>query len=185
MGNLTLRFERASEVYQSIVFGWLAEPHMQEFWDNSQAHKDDILHFIRGEKQSYFYGTTQYWVGLINNEPFSFILTDPLLPDQSGLTNLHKAYLSKTGHSIALDFGIGNSAFIGKGLAASTLESFIIFYRLHIDKAADTFFIDPNANNPRALYVYAKAGFQPVGDFEVQSGIFKGNTSSLMMKSFS
>lgn len=29
---------------------WLNEPHVQEFWDNTQAHKEDILNFIQGRK---------------------------------------------------------------------------------------------------------------------------------------
>jgi hypothetical protein len=36
---------------------------MQEFWDNGQEHKDDIINFIHGRKQHYFYGTTQHWGG--------------------------------------------------------------------------------------------------------------------------
>ena len=55
--------------------------------------------------------------------------------------------MSKSGHTITLDFGIGNKNFLGKGLASSTLEAFIKFYHKHIDPLSDTFFIDPDENN--------------------------------------
>lgn len=42
-----IRFEKASFPYKDTIFRWLAEPHVQEFWDNSQAHKDDIVNDVR------------------------------------------------------------------------------------------------------------------------------------------
>lgn len=53
-----IEFEQATLKHKDIIFQWLAEPHMQEFWDNSQEHKDDILIFMNGRKKasSYFNG---------------------------------------------------------------------------------------------------------------------------------
>lgn len=68
MSNIT--FEKANLSHEKIIFSWLSEPHMIEFWDNSQEHKDDIVNFIHGRKQSYFAGTTQYFVGLVDEKPF-------------------------------------------------------------------------------------------------------------------
>ncbi|HJD66279.1 MAG TPA: acetyltransferase [Rickettsia endosymbiont of Bembidion nr. Transversale] len=155
------------------MFSWLEEPHIKEFWDNSTEHKDDVINFISGRKQYYFYGTTHYWIGFIDNEPFCFILSDILEKDQD-LSDIQKKYLSKSGHTIALDFGIGNKKFLGKGLASNTLESFVKFYHTSIDPLSDTFFIDPDENNPQAIHVYNKAGFKQVGKYEAQSGAFKG-----------
>ncbi len=175
-------FEKVSHQHQEIIFQWLAEPHMQEFWDNSQEHKDDILNFIHGRKQHYFYGTTMYWVGLIEDQPFCFLLSDQILPSEPHLPELHKANLSKNGHTISLDFGIGNKNFLGKGLASPVLIKFTSFYQEQVDQLADTFFIDPDENNPRAKHVYEKAGFKIVGDYDVSMGVFKGSTSHLLVK---
>lgn len=182
--NMTdkIHFEKASLQHQNIIFSWLSEPHMQEFWDNSTEHKDDILNFIHGRKQHYFYGTTQYWVGYMENEPFCFILTDQMLPSQSDLSELHRKHLSKAGHTISLDFGIGNKTFIGKGLAATTLKVFTEFYKRNIDNKADIFFIDPIENNPRASHVYEKAGFEMVGYYYAKQGYFKEEKSYLLVK---
>jgi len=179
-----IRFEKATLEHQDIIFSWLAEPHMQEFWDNSQEHKDDILNFIHGRKQHYFYGTTQYWLGYIDDQAFCFLLSDQMLKNQDDLSDLHRKYLSKNGHTISLDFGIGNKNFLGKGLAAPTLKSFAEFYKNKIDSLADTFFIDPNTNNPRAFHVYEKAGFEMVGYYYAKQGFFKEEKSCLMVKNF-
>lgn len=149
---------------------------MREFWDNTQAHKDDILNFIHGRKQHYFYGTTMYWVGSIEGEPFCFLLSDILQADQD-LSDVYRKHMSETGHTISLDFGIGNKNYLGKGFAVPNLKTFMDFYHHQIDPLADTFFIDLDANNPRAKYVYRKAGFNQVGDYNVQARAFKESVS--------
>ncbi|MBY0544612.1 MAG: GNAT family N-acetyltransferase, partial [Gammaproteobacteria bacterium] len=120
---MTIRFQKLTKEYQKTVFDWLEEPHMKEFWDNSQGHKDDIINFINGriELSSYFNGIMTYWIGFVDEQPFCFILTSEMRKEQDDITELHREHLSKTGHTIALDFGIGNPLFMGKGLAAPTL----------------------------------------------------------------
>lgn len=183
LDNKIIHFEKATFNHEAIILQWLDQPHMKEFWDNSQEHRDDILNFIHGRKQDYFYGTTEYWVGYVANTPFSFILSDQLLANQD-LSELHQAYLSKSGNTISIDFGIGNVDFLGKGLAAPTLKAFVEFYHTHVDSKTDTFFIDPDNNNPRAIHVYENAGFSLVGDYTMQSGVFKDQITLLMVKKF-
>ncbi len=67
-----------------------------------------------------------------------------------------------------LDYIIGNPKFFGKDYGAKTLAEFIDYFRENIDPKADTFFIDPGVDNPRAKHVYMKAGFQHVGNFVMQ-----------------
>lgn len=62
---MNIAFQKASTSYIDAIFILLTEPHMIEFWDNSQEHKDDILNFIQGKTQTYFAETTQYWIGFI------------------------------------------------------------------------------------------------------------------------
>ena len=64
------------------------------------------------------------------------------------------------------------------------LKAFTEFYRNNIDKNADTFFIDPNTNNPRAYHVYETAGFETVGYYHAKYGFFKEEKSCLMVKRF-
>lgn len=178
---MNITFQKAIAKDQELILSWLNEPHIMEFWDNSKEHKEDILNFIHGRKQHYFYGTTIYWIGSIDNKPYCFILSDTLKPDQE-LSELHRNNLSKLGHTIVLDFGIGNKKYLGKKLAAPTLQKFISFYHTSVDPLADTFFIDPDQNNPRAQHVYERCGFELIGEFDVKAGAFKGSTSQLRVK---
>lgn len=180
---MNITFEKAALKHQDTIFSWLAEPHMQEFWDNSQEHKEDIVSFIHDRKipSNYFKGRFSYWIGSIDKQPFSFILTDEVLVDED-CPEIWRANLSKHGKTICLDFGIGNPDFIGKGLASVTLKAFTDFFREQVDTRVDTFFIDPDVNNLRAIHVYEQAGFELVGEFEATLGAFIGHTSCLMVK---
>lgn len=180
--EIKIHFTKAIQSHIDLIFSWLQEPHIQEFWDNSQDHKDDILNFIQGNPQTYFAGTTKYWIGLIDNEPYAFILSDILKKGQKDLSQVHLANMSETGHTVSLDFGIGNKKYLGRGLAAPTLLEFMFFYKRTIDPKADTFFIDPDENNPRAIRVYNKAGFIKVGEYQATEGAFIGHNSELMVK---
>lgn len=178
----TIRFEKVTKEYQDTIFAWLAEPHMQEFWDNSQEHKDDIVNFIKGRvaPSPYFGGIFTYWIGFIINEPFSLILTAEVYLSEVS-EPLWQEHISKTGKTYSIDFGIGNSHFLGQGLAAGTLKKFTVFFQTKVDQLADTFFIDPNDNNPRAKHVYEKAGFRSVGSYTPKEGAFVGQQTYLMI----
>src|SRR5271156_403847 len=168
MSNKTeITFEKAALQHKEIVFEWLEEPHVKEFWDNSQNHRDDILIFMNGRKEPslYFDGTFDYWIGLINNDPYCLIMTSEILPTETDLLDLWRKNLSKKGKTFGIDFMIGNQKYFGKGLAAPTLESFTDFIKDKFYPSVDTFFIDPEESNSKAQHVYEKAGFQFVSDF--------------------
>ena len=179
---MNIHFEKAAFKYEETIFMWLSEPHMQEFWDNSQEHKDDIINFMQGRKvtSNYFNGVFSYWVGSIDSTPFCFILTGAIRQEDTD-DPLWRENISTTGNTYTIDFGIGNTNYLGKGLAAPTLRKFVTFFKSDVDKMADTFFIDPDENNPRAKHVYEKSGFKSVGDFTPQEGAFKDQTSHLMV----
>lgn len=179
---MKILFEKASYKHSDTIFSWLAEPHIQEFWDNSKEHKEDILNFIHARPQFYFSGITKYWIGYTKEEPYAFILSYYLEKNKKDLPEIYKQNMSKTGHTIALDFAIGNKKYLGCGLGAPTLLEFTNFYKNETDRNADTFLIDPDENNPRAIHVYSKAGFYKVGKFIPEKGYFVGTTSDLMVK---
>lgn len=176
------KFQRAGLKHKDTIFSWLNEAHIKEFWDNSPEHREDILIFMRGRSTSstYFNGIFTYWVGSINLEPFSLIMTAEVLEDEDTPNSWIK-HLSKIGKTYSLDFCIGNKKYLGKGLAASTLRAFTDHFQKE-NQEADTFIIDPDESNPRAAHVYEKAGFKFVEKFSVEKGVFKGQNSWLMVK---
>lgn len=180
-----MKFKKVNATHLEMIFQWLSLPHMLEFWDNSQEHKDDIINFIDGRKQpsNYFDGIFTYWIGFADEDPFCFVLTAEVKADDE-CPPIWKEHISKTGLTYTIDFGIGNPAYLGKGLAAPALDAFTKFFVRDVNSRVDTFFIDPDANNPRAKHVYAKAGFHEVGAFQSEKKYwdFSGEKTFLMVK---
>jgi RimJ/RimL family protein N-acetyltransferase len=165
MKNLT--FTKASLNHREAVLQWLDEPHIKEFWDNSPQHRKDILIFMNGRKElsPYWNGIFDYWIGLVDKEPYCLLMTSTIFSHQSDVPEVWKTHLSKTGKTFSIDFMIGNTKYLGKGLGGPTLESFTSFIHETIDRSVDTFFIDPADTNPRAKHVYEKGGFKVVATF--------------------
>lgn len=178
-----MKFEAAKSEHQDIILNWLNQPHVMEFWDNSQAHKDDIVNFIEGRKtpSNYFDGCFNYWVGCIKDEPYCLLMTSKITAEDD-IPDKWKAHLAKSGTTLTIDFCIGNTTYLGKGLAAPTLQAFCKYIKDSEQSDVNRFFIDPDESNPRAIHVYAKAGFKPVDEFEMEQGYFKGQKSILMIK---
>jgi len=164
------------------VFRWLDEAHVKEFWDNSQKHRDDIVHFAEGRKTLFPYhnGIFSYWIGALNDELFCMIMTSEISYDDC--PQIWKDNLLPDKKTCSLDFCIGNKDYLGKGFAAITLEKFTEYFRSDVDSSVFSFFIDPNKNNPRARHVYEKAGFKIVGEFVAEDGFFAGQVCDLMVK---
>lgn len=180
---MNITFEKVNFNHKDTIFQWLSEPHIQEFWDNSSAHKDDILNFINGRKtpSNYWNGIFDYWIGFVDMAPFSFIMTHEEL--NSANTPEHiKPYISNSYRTFGLDFCIGNKEYIGKGLASTTLKEFMKFFCLNVESNIGAFLIDPSVNNPRAIRVYQKAGFKSKGEFVQDGGYFDQSTGLLMVR---
>lgn len=161
-----IHFEQVTDVHISTILNWLAEPHVMASWDNSDAHKDDILNFVNGrvEPSSYCDGQYVYWIASFDDQPFAMLMTIHETGEADiGIEKISR--LSKTGNSYGLDYMIGNPQFLGKGYGAKTLTSFLDFFRREVDPKADTFLIDPTIDNPRAKHIYEQAGFEHVCDF--------------------
>lgn len=182
----TITFEKLDQKNQKTVYSWLKEAHVQEFWDNTPEHKEDMLNFIDGRRvpSSYCDGKYTYWLASINTEPYGLIMSIQETEEED-IGELKISCLSKTGHTYGLDFMIGNTKFLGRGYGALTLIAFLEFFRENIDPSADTFLIDPQVNNTRARRVYEKAGFTHVGEFILPEGYSgSGLKHDLLIKNY-
>jgi len=66
---MNITFKKARPEHESTIFKWLEEPHVREFWDNSEGHRQDIRNFIHKKDRDYFGGVHTYWVGFIESVP--------------------------------------------------------------------------------------------------------------------
>ncbi|HHT9168453.1 TPA: hypothetical protein ACT7HB_002088 [Legionella pneumophila] len=74
---MNIHFEKANLNHLDIIFGWLTEQFVQEFWDNTQGHKDDILNFVndRKEPSDYCDGKYVYWIASSDGHPSAMLMT--------------------------------------------------------------------------------------------------------------
>jgi predicted acetyltransferase/RimJ/RimL family protein N-acetyltransferase len=183
---MKVKFEKVTGAHLDTIFSWLSEPHIMEFWDNTQAHKDDIVNFTEGRKtpSSYANGQYVYWIASLEDEAFAMLMTiQETHQEDIGEEKLKR--LSRTGHTYGLDYMIGNPKFFGKGYGSQTLYDFIDFFRESIDPKADTFLIDPDSANLRAKHVYIKAGFKHVCDFMMEGDVSgAGKVHHLLLRKF-
>jgi predicted acetyltransferase len=183
---MKMKFEKVTGAHLDAIFSWLAEPHIIEFWDNTQAHKDDIVNFAEGRKtpSSYADGQYVYFLAYLEDEPFAMLMS--IQETHASPINQEKLdRLSKTGHSYNLEFMIGNPKFLGKGYGSQTLSDFIDYFRECFDPKADTFIIDPASDNPKAKHVYMKAGFKHVCDFIMEGDVSgAGKVHNLLLRKF-
>lgn len=183
---MNIHFEKVTGAHLDTIFNWLTEPHIMEFWDNTQAHKDDIVNFAEGRKtpSSYAGGEYDYFLAYLEDEPFAMLMTiQETHKEDIGEEKLKR--LSKTGHTYGLDYMIGNPKFFGKGYGSKTLICFIDYFREIIDPKADTFLIDPASDNPKAKHVYMKAGFKHVCDFMMEGNVSgAGKVHHLLLRKF-
>ncbi|AZL15939.1 hypothetical protein [Rickettsiales endosymbiont of Stachyamoeba lipophora] len=104
---MNLIFKPATIRDKEIIFNWLDKPYIQEFWDNSPEHKEDIIIFMSGRKEKYPYCNDEhdyhYWLGLIEDDPSCLIITSQIMPEED-IPQIWKDNLSKTGNSNTLDF---------------------------------------------------------------------------------
>lgn len=163
-----IRFKKASIEDYELLMQWLKEPHIMEFWDNSPEHREDILIFMQGRSKPspYFGGIFTYWVAMLDQTPYSLLMTSEILNTEPDLLPIWQAHLSKKGKTYSIDFLIGNKHYLNRGLAGPTLEAFARYISDVIDLEVDTFFIDPAVSNSRAIHVYEKAGFEIKGEFQ-------------------
>lgn len=180
---MNISFKKVGLEQVAIILSWLTQPHVQEFWDTTQAHKDDIVLFAQGRPSpsSYCDGLYNYYIGYVDEQPHALVMFIKE-KEEYDIEEIKKQHLSKTGSTYSLDYMIGNPDFLGKGFGAKTLEAFLKYMRTELDPSADTFFIDPEATNTRAKHVYEKAGFVHVGDFIMEgNGHSKGHLTNLLV----
>ncbi len=185
-GLMSIYFEKLQKSHVKTIFDWLAQDFVAEFWDNSQAHKDDIINFVEGRNtpSTYIDGKYVYWIASASKEPFAMLMTIQETPEEDiGQEKLSR--LSETGNTYSLDYMIGSPQFFGKGYGARTLSEFVDYFRTSVDNKADTFFIDPTIDNLRAKDVYEKAGFEHVCDCMMEGDVSSaGKEHYLLIKKF-
>lgn len=133
-------FRLAQKSDEKMILRWLGQDYIRE-WIHGvglQNTLTGLAMFFQGQID------TSYWIGYKEKDPFAFLITSP-----------------EGGDAVTLDLFICDENYLGKGLAAPMIKTFLIGQFPQMKRVL----IDPEKTNARAIHVYEKVGFKIIGEF--------------------
>lgn len=166
--HLPLSFRPLEKFHKKLIQDWLKKDHVREFWNDGGVTLNDLDAFLSGKNSEF-----HHWVAFYESIPFAYLMTSEFIlsPD------IFAPWRDKEGKTMTLDFLIGESAFLGRGIAHKVIQQFLYQKRWqHLTSVL----IDPEAKNTKAIHIYRKAGFEQVGEIIPSSGSFAGKNEIIM-----
>ena len=167
----TFAFRRADRSDDDLIGTWFHAPHVGEYWGEASTNVRDFRDAMTGRSDLF-----NYWIGQIDGVAFCLLITTNAAV---GSPEHLAPFVPDTGEAWTLDVLIGVPEYVGRGLAAPMLESFLRHVLIQ-KPTLRTVLIDPEARNSRAIHVYEKAGFQKVSEFTPSAGSFQGRPHVLL-----
>jgi RimJ/RimL family protein N-acetyltransferase len=157
-------FKPAVESQRELIHQWLQQDYIREW-----IHGQGLQNTLSGLEKFFQYQAngkgldrqakiTQHWIGYDGDKPFVYLLTSNVFKNVAGS---YAKYSELDGLAVTLDIFIGNTEYLGKGLASAVIKEFLLSEFSDVSEV----FIDPEKNNIRATHVYQKIGFRVVGEF--------------------
>jgi aminoglycoside 6'-N-acetyltransferase len=146
-------FRPVTEADLPMIAGWLAEPHVAEWWDDPETE----IASIKGHIDSI---SVEPLVIELDGKPIGYLQSyDPHLEDDH-------PYQDQPFGTLGIDISIGDPTLVGIGHGSAIIRQFV-----------DTLFaegtprvvIDPDPANIRAIRAYEKAGFRA---FDTRSSVY-------------
>jgi pimeloyl-ACP methyl ester carboxylesterase len=100
----------------------------------------------------------KHWLSYDGDIPFGYLLTSTVAMNKE---DEYRRFCKTGGEAITLDLFIGNSQYLGKGIAHQMIQEFLLSQCTQVQEVL----IDPQVTNRRAVHVYEKAGFSIVEEF--------------------
>lgn len=146
-------FKPVDAAHLSLVHKWLKVPHVAKWFygDGLENTLKGLDKFLEGASDS------QYWLAFEGDHPFAFFITSSIRKPEDTLSK----WCEEEGEATTLDMLIGDTDYIGKGLAAPLIQQFLLAQFPHVTEVL----IDPEITNARAVHVYQKAGFKILEEF--------------------
>ena len=157
-------FKPAAEAQRELIHQWIQQDHIRAW-----IHGQGLQNTLSGLEKFFQYQAngkgldrqaeiTQHWLGYDGDKPFVYLLTSNVFKNA---TDEYSKYSESDGLAITLDIFIGNTEYLGKGLASTVIKEFLISQFSDVSEV----FIDPEKSNVKAAHVYQKVGFHIVGEF--------------------
>jgi RimJ/RimL family protein N-acetyltransferase len=155
-----LKFLPLSEEHIPLLWRWLEEPHVAEYWQEPDCRDQSQLQ-------------DKFLSKLPLRGVYPFILYVAGTP--IGYFQYYEAqkvgggwWPDASAGTIGIDQFIGDPKFIGRGLGTKAIRKFA--QMILASTAAQEIITDPDPFNERAINTYKKCGFEPVGEITTPGG---------------
>lgn len=151
-----LAFKAVNENQRSLILKWLAQDHIKKW-----LHGDGLKNTLN-DLEKFFLGKAfcRHWIAYCNDIPFAYLITSNVLKNSPEEDDLAQ-WCQEEGDAITLDLFICEPEFLGKKLSVPMIQEFLLQQFPNVTEV----FIDPEATNTHAIYVYEKVGFRKIGEF--------------------
>jgi aminoglycoside 6'-N-acetyltransferase len=128
------------------IAGWLAEPHVAQWWGDPETE----IAAIRGHIDSI---SVEPLIVELDGRPIAYLQSyDPHLEDDH-------PYADQPFGTLGIDLSIGPPELVGIGHGSAIVRQFV---EQSFEEGVPRVIIDPDPANIRAIRAYEKAGFQPI-----------------------
>lgn len=146
-------FRSVTDADLPTIRGWLAQPHVAEWWDDPDEE-------IAGIREAMDSVETEPLIVELKGKPIAYLQTyDPHLEDGH-------PYQDQPFGTLGIDVSIGDPALVGIGHGSAIIRQFVAQL---FDEGCPRVIIDPDPANGRAIRAYEKAGFKA---FDTRTSIY-------------
>ncbi|ESZ61165.1 acetyltransferase [Mesorhizobium sp. C120A] len=139
-------FRPVTEKDLPMIAGWLAEPHVAEWWDDPETEIAEIREHIDSI-------SVEPLIVELDGRPIAYLQSyDPHLEDGH-------PYADQPFGTLGIDLSIGVPDLVGRGHGSAIVRQFV---EQLFEEGAPRVIIDPHPDNGRAIRAYEKAGFRAI-----------------------
>lgn len=144
--SLHYDFRPVTEKDLPMIAGWLAEPHVAEWWDDPEKEIAEIREHIDSI-------SVEPLIIELDGRPIGYLQSyDPHLEDGH-------PYGDQPFGTLGIDVSIGRPELVGRGHGSAIVRQFA---EQLLEEGAPRVIIDPDPANARAIRAYEKAGFRAI-----------------------
>ncbi|WP_095203107.1 GNAT family N-acetyltransferase [Mesorhizobium carmichaelinearum] len=139
-------FRPVTEKDLPMIAGWLAEPHVAEWWNDPETEIAEIRDHIDSI-------SVEPLIVELDGKPIAYLQSyDPHLEDDH-------PYADQPFGTLGIDLTIGRPELVGIGHGSAIVRQFVEDL---LEEGVPRVIIDPDPANLRAIRAYEKAGFQAI-----------------------
>lgn len=152
--TISYDFRPVTEADLPMIAGWLAEPHVAEWWDDPEKEIAEIRAHLSSV-------SVEPLIVELDGRPVAYLQSyDPHLEDDH-------PYADQPFGTLGIDLSIGPPELVGIGHGPAIVRQFV---EELFEEGAPRVIIDPHPDNGRAIRAYEKAGFRPIGRRQSEYG---------------